>query len=94
MKTRLIVSAIFGIIATAASAQSNITVYGFNLLPWGVGFGFLSLVFAIPFARQETDKTYRTYVELGMLGRVAEQRMGAIDDMLPMIDAVGRDRRR
>jgi len=42
--------------------------YFFNLLPWGVGFGFLSLLFAIPFARQETDKTYRSYVELGLLG--------------------------
>jgi ABC-type transport system involved in multi-copper enzyme maturation permease subunit len=41
---------------------------GFNLLPWGVGFGFISLLFAIPFARQETDKTYRSYAVLAMLG--------------------------
>ena len=49
------------------SAAATKTV-GFNLLPWGVGFGFLSLLFAIPFARQETDPTYRRYVELGLLG--------------------------
>lgn len=53
-----------GPVFTAATSK----VMGFNLLPWGVGFGFLSLLFAIPFARQETDKTYRMYVELGMLG--------------------------
>ncbi len=33
---------------------------GYNLLPWGVGAGLLSLVFAIPFCRHETDGTYRS----------------------------------
>lgn len=63
---------VLGLVASIApgpvfTAATNKTI-GFNLLPWGVGFGFLSLIFAIPFARQETDKTYRMYVELGMLG--------------------------
>jgi len=55
-----------GPVFTAAASGATKAV-GFNLLPWGVGFGFLSLLFAIPFARQETDPTYRRYVELGLL---------------------------
>jgi len=39
----------------------------YNLLPWGVGFGFLSLIFAIPFSRNETDETYRGVAVNGML---------------------------
>jgi len=52
----------------SAAASGTTKTMGFNLLPWGVGFGFLSLLFAIPFARQETDRTYRSYAELGLLG--------------------------
>ena len=63
-----------GPVFTAATTKA----YGFNLLPWGVGFGFLSLIFAIPFARQETDKTYRMYVELGMLGTGASLAVGSL----------------
>lgn len=59
------------------SAAATKTV-GFNLLPWGVGFGFLSLLFAIPFARQETDPTYRRYVELGLLGTGALLAAGSL----------------
>lgn len=32
---------------------------GYNLLPWGVGAALVSLVFAMPFIRHETDETYR-----------------------------------
>lgn len=63
----IIASVAPGPVFTPAASGANKTM-GFNLLPWGVGFGFLSLLFAIPFARQETDKTYRSYVDLGMLG--------------------------
>ena len=28
-------------------------------LPWGIGGGFLSLLFTVPFCRHETDRTYR-----------------------------------
>ena len=62
----IIASVAPGPLFSPAAAGASKTI-GFNLLPWGVGFGFLSLIFAIPFARQETDKTYRSYVELGML---------------------------
>jgi ABC-type transport system involved in multi-copper enzyme maturation permease subunit len=40
----------------------------FNLLPWGVLFGGLSLVFAIPFVRHETDRRYRDAALYGLLG--------------------------
>ena len=50
---------------------------GYNLLP-GIGFGFLSLVFAIPFARQETDDKYRGYATLGMLVVGAALAIGSI----------------
>lgn len=40
---------------------------GYNLLPWGVGFGFLSLIFAVPFVRQETDEQFRRFAETVLL---------------------------
>ncbi len=64
----LVLGLVAGIAPGPVFTAATTKVMGFNLLPWGVGFGFLSLLFAIPFARQETDKTYRMYVELGMLG--------------------------
>ncbi|MBX9626245.1 MAG: ABC transporter permease [Gemmataceae bacterium] len=32
---------------------------GYHLVPFGVGFAFLALLFAVPFVRHETDPTYR-----------------------------------
>jgi ABC-type transport system involved in multi-copper enzyme maturation permease subunit len=40
---------------------------GHNLLPWGVGAAFLSLMFTIPFVRHETDETYRNIAVTGLL---------------------------
>src|SRR6478672_8464080 len=40
---------------------------GYFLLPWGVGAAFLSLLFAIPFTRHETDATYRNAAEMILL---------------------------
>ncbi|MBY0460463.1 MAG: hypothetical protein K2V38_24375, partial [Gemmataceae bacterium] len=40
---------------------------GYYALPWGVGFGFLALAFAVPFVRHETDPQVRR-VALGTLG--------------------------
>jgi gliding motility-associated transport system permease protein len=40
---------------------------GHFLLPWGVGAAFLSLLFAIPFTRHETDPTYRNAAEMVLL---------------------------
>ncbi|MBN9121821.1 MAG: ABC transporter permease subunit [Planctomycetes bacterium] len=41
---------------------------GYYLLPWGVGAGMLSLLFAVPFTRHETDEFLRSVVSYGMLG--------------------------
>jgi ABC-type transport system involved in multi-copper enzyme maturation permease subunit len=73
---------VIGLIAAIAPGpmfgSATTKTWGYNLLPWGVGFGFLSLIFAIPFARQETDKTYRSYAELGMLGVGAALAVGSL----------------
>ncbi|MBY0515062.1 MAG: ABC transporter permease [Gemmataceae bacterium] len=42
-------------------------VVGFHLVPWGIGFGILSLLFTIPFTRHETDEKYKAAVEKGLL---------------------------
>jgi ABC-type transport system involved in multi-copper enzyme maturation permease subunit len=46
----------------AASKQA-----GYNLLPWGVGWGLLGLLFLIPFTRHETDAFYRSLAVNAML---------------------------
>ena len=51
---------------------------GYNLLPWGVTFGFLSLVFAIPFVRHETDRRYRDAAVNGLLGVGAVLALGSL----------------
>ncbi len=43
--------------------------FGYNVLPWGVMFGALSLVFAIPFVRHETDRRYRDAAVNAMLAK-------------------------
>jgi ABC-2 type transport system permease protein len=40
---------------------------GHFLLPWGVGAAFLSLLFAIPFTRHETDEKYRNVALMTLL---------------------------
>ncbi|HYH65116.1 MAG TPA: ABC transporter permease [Urbifossiella sp.] len=52
--------------------------FGYNILPWGVTFGALSLVFAIPFVRHETDRRYRDAAILAMLGVGALLAIGSI----------------
>ncbi|MFO0797893.1 MAG: ABC transporter permease [Gemmataceae bacterium] len=52
--------------------------FGYNLLPWGVTFGALSLVFAIPFVRHETDRRYRDAAILAMLAIGALLAVGSI----------------
>ncbi len=59
----LIASIAPGPVFTSGAAKAM----GYNLLPWGVGFGFLSLIFAIPFTRQETDEKYRFFAERALL---------------------------
>ena len=40
---------------------------GYNLLPYGVAFGLLSLLFAMPFVRHETNRQYQTAATQAML---------------------------
>ena len=40
---------------------------GYNLLPYGVAFALVGLLFAVPFARYETEPTLRTAAVTGML---------------------------
>ncbi|MBX9582859.1 MAG: ABC transporter permease [Gemmataceae bacterium] len=48
-------------------AAAPAKVVGHNLVPYGVGFAFLGLLFAIPFARYEADPRYRSVAVAGML---------------------------
>jgi ABC-type transport system involved in multi-copper enzyme maturation permease subunit len=41
---------------------------GYYLLPWGVGAGFLALLFAVPFTRHETDDVLRNVALNALLG--------------------------
>lgn len=51
---------------------------GFNLLPWGVGFALLGLLFAIPFVRHETDERYRQIALWVLLGVGAALAVGSL----------------
>lgn len=50
----------------------------YNLLSGGVGFGFLALLFAIPFSRHETDETYRGITVNTMLAVGAVLAVGSV----------------
>ncbi|MBN9518009.1 ABC transporter permease [bacterium] len=67
-------SVVPGPIFTAAVKKT----IGYNLLPWGVAFGALSLVFTIPFVRHETDRRYRDAAVNGMLGVGALLAVGSL----------------
>ena len=41
---------------------------GYYLLPWGAVAGLLALIFAVPFARHETDEPYLGFARAGLLG--------------------------
>jgi hypothetical protein len=53
-------------------------VVGYNLLPWGVGAGFVGLLFAVPFCRHETDETYRNAALMMLLGVGAVLAAGSV----------------
>lgn len=67
-------SVVPGPIFTAAAKKT----VGYNLLPWGVAFGALSLVFTIPFVRHETDRRYRDAAVNGLLGIGALLALGSV----------------
>lgn len=48
-------------------APGGVKTMGYYFLPWGIAAGMLSLLFAIPFTRHETDEGMRNLVSYGML---------------------------
>lgn len=47
---------------------SDVAVAGHLLLPWGAMLGFLSLLFLIPYARNETAEPYQSWAHITLLG--------------------------
>jgi len=47
---------------------SEVAVVGGLLLPWGLLFGFLALIFLANFARHETEEPYLSWVQMALLG--------------------------
>ena len=80
-----LLSAVFLILAVGASVLKGPVFstalqkeWGYNLLPWGVTFGLLSLAFAIPFVRHETDRRYRDGAVNALLGIGALLAIGSV----------------
>ena len=59
--------AVVGSVVPGPFAEGATRSIGHFLLPWGVGAGFLALLFAIPFTRHETDETYRNAAQMILL---------------------------
>jgi ABC-2 type transport system permease protein len=68
-----LIAAIVSGVVPGPSGDTGIAKYtGYYFMPWGVMAALLSLLFAVPFLRHETEETYRTYslVALAVLGAV------------------------
>lgn len=64
----LVVALAAAVLPGPFDAPSGAKALGHYLLPWGVAAGLLSLLFAVPFTRHETDEKLRDIVSYGMLG--------------------------
>lgn len=74
----LLVALISAVFPGPFEAPSGSKTLGYYLLPWGVGAGLLSLLFAVPFTRHETDDFLRNIVSYGMLVVGAVLCVGAV----------------
>jgi ABC-type transport system involved in multi-copper enzyme maturation permease subunit len=74
----LLVAVISALLPGPFDAPSNVKATGYYLLPWGIGAGLMSLLFAVPFTRHETDDFIRNIVTYGMLGVGALLCVGAV----------------
>ena len=63
----LLIAVGVGIFPAKPDAASE-PVAGYYLLPWGALLGFVSLVFLLTFARNETADPYRAWAHTGLLG--------------------------
>jgi ABC-type transport system involved in multi-copper enzyme maturation permease subunit len=64
----LAVAVLSAVLPGPFDAPGGSKAMGYYLLPWGVAAGLLSLMFAVPFTRHETDDGLRNIVSYGMLG--------------------------
>ncbi len=62
----LVASLVFALVPGPFGEETTKTT-GFYLLPWGVGFGLIGLLFLVPFCRHETDETYKHAAVTGLL---------------------------
>ncbi len=62
----LLVALAFGVLPGPFDTASTRET-GYYLMPWGLAAGLLSLLFAVPFIRHETDEFYRNIALWGML---------------------------
>ena len=63
----LLLVAIIGSLIPGPYTEGAERTVGYYLLPWGVGLAFISLLFAIPFTRHETDEGYRNIALMVLL---------------------------
>jgi ABC-type transport system involved in multi-copper enzyme maturation permease subunit len=73
----LLLALIFGVLPGPLGGTGAKEV-GYYVLQWGVGAGLLALLFAIPFARHETDESLRTVTLYAMLGVGAALSVGTV----------------
>lgn len=66
--TILLVLALFLSLVPGPFASGSERHLGHYMMPWGAVAGLLALVFAVPFARHETEEPYATYVRFALLG--------------------------
>lgn len=64
----LVLALVAAVLPGPFDGPSNEQTVGHYLLPWGLGAGLISLLFAVPFTRHETDETIREWFLMGLLG--------------------------
>ena len=64
----LVLALVAAVLPGPFDGPSTEKTVGHYLLPWGLGAGLVSLLFAVPFSRHETDGTIRGWFLTGMLG--------------------------
>jgi ABC-2 type transport system permease protein len=62
-----LVAAIFFALVPGPLGNEGTKTVGHYLLPWGVGFGLIGLLFIVPFCRHETEEVYRNAAVTGLL---------------------------
>jgi ABC-type transport system involved in multi-copper enzyme maturation permease subunit len=74
----LILALATAVIPGPFNAPSSVKTVGYYVLPWGIGAGFLALMFAVPFTRHETDDLLRNMTLNALLGVGALMCLGSV----------------